>query len=219
MRRRALVGTALSLALLAAGCGTAVSPGAASRENSNATRHDTTRDVQDSATPADHEGSGTHEEMAGMDMGGSQAADGPTGTAKMICSEEIQDAVRRTFALSSPPASTETWAKSERLYGCTYQLPGGTLKMSVQDALDPAPGRSYFEGLRSTLRGAQALRGMVNLGFPSFETAGGQVVFLKDGKTLLVDAAALSGKGLPRGYTRSEAAYAIAAAVIACWTE
>lgn len=70
---------------------------------------------------------------------------------------------------------------------------GGTLKVSVQDALDADRRRSYIKHLRRTLPVAQALPGMERLGFPPSRRLG-QVVLIKDGKTLLVDAAALSGK-------------------------
>jgi hypothetical protein len=60
---------------------------------------------------------------------------------------------------------------------------------------------------------------MDNLGFPAVSTRAGDVVFLKDGKTLHVDATRLPDASLPRSFSRSEVAYSVAAAVIACWKE
>jgi hypothetical protein len=155
------------------------------------------------------------DQMPGMDMSGTSA--GPSSTARMICGAEIRSTVRRTFALGSPPPSTHTWA--DHLFGCTYALPQGPLHMSVKDGSDERTGRAYFDRLRTRLTGATTLHGVEALGFPSFETPAGDVVFLKDGKTLHVDAGSLSRSGLPSGFTRADAAYAVAAAVIACWTE
>ena len=91
--------------------------------------------------------------------------------------------------------------------------------MTVQDATVQKEGRAYFADLRASLPGAKRLTGVEGFGFPSFETPDGDVVFLKDGKTLHVDASSLPSGALPAGYTRPEAAYSIASSVIACWTE
>jgi hypothetical protein len=147
------------------------------------------------------------------------AMDGPSASASMICSDEIRSAVKRTFALASPPRVTRSWSANDLTFVCTYRLPGGVLRMSVQDAPDATTGRPHFERLRARLAGSRTIRGVQSLGFPAFETPSGDVVFLKDGKTLRVDASDVSRGGLPAGFTRSEAAYGVAAAVIGCWTE
>lgn len=191
MRVRALLGPALAVTLLTAGC----SAGA-----------------NDDARPA---ASRDHEHVEGMDM---STTSGPSSAALMICAREIGDAVARTFTLSTVPESKDVWSKAERVYTCGYQLVGGTLELSVQDAADDASGASYFDGLRRRLPGATELGGMENLGFPALATTD-RVVFLKDGKTLEVDAGAVPQEALRKGYTRRDAAYAVASAVIACWTE
>ena len=157
----------------------------------------------------------SHQGMA-MDM---SASNGPSRPAAMICSAETRDAVRRTFGLSSPPTSAHTWNERQRLYSCVYDVRGGRLTLSVKDAADVTAGRGYFGRLRSRLTGVQAIRGVQALGFPSYQSTTGQVVFLKDGKTLDVDAGRLPGSALPKGFSRAEAAYGVASAVIACWTE
>lgn len=154
--------------------------------------------------------------MQGMDMGGGER---PSKPASMICSTEIQRAVKRTFAMSAVPAKNDIWSKADRLYSCSYRVPGGSLALSVEDQLRPTTGSAYFRGLRGRLPGARPIRGVQSFGFPAFETPAGQVAFLKDGKTLLVDASGVGASSLPRSYTASEAAYSVAAAVVACWSE
>jgi hypothetical protein len=151
---------------------------------------------------------------------GTTSAARPTDTATMVCREhEIHDAVRRTFTLTSAPRPTEKWAAGDRVLTCTYDLPGGPLVLTVHDALDAKAGHSWFERLRARLHGVRRISGMENFGFPAYETQAGDVLFLKDGKTLHVDATRLSSVSLPDGYSRSGAAYSVASAVIGCWTE
>jgi hypothetical protein len=158
-----------------------------------------------------------HDDMD-MDMDMS-AAEEPSEPAAMICSDEIKDAVRRTFVLDAEPTGAPQWSARDRLFSCTYRLPEGRLRLSVQDATQQRVGRAYFDRLRGTLPGARTVTGMDNFGFPAFQAASGQVVFLKDGKTLQVDASSLPEAALPAGYSRAEAAYSVASAVVACWTE
>jgi hypothetical protein len=136
----------------------------------------------------------------------------------MICGAEIRDAVKRTFAMTAGPTGTDTWSASRRVFSCGWSVPHGTLAMSVQDSLSEKTGRAYFDRLRSRLSGTR-VGGMESFGFPAFRTATGDVVFLKDGKTLQVDATHLSSAALPSGFSRGETAYSVASAVIACWTE
>ena len=76
----------------------------------------------------------------------------------------------------------------------------------------------YFDRLRSRLPHTKAIRGLASFGFASFQTPRGDVVFLKDHKTLWVDATRLAPTDLPAGTSRAHVAYGVAA-VIACWTE
>lgn len=215
-RVRRCVVTALAAALLTAGCGSQES----AQPSGTGHRHESAPAPDSEGTGAkdtDSEDAGTHDaDMKGMDMGG---ADTPSEPASMICSAEIQDAVKRTFAMSAVPAKSDTWSKADRVYSCTYRVPGGSLALSVQDRLEPAEGSTYFRGLRQKLAGARTIRGVQSLGFPALETSAGQVAFLKDGKTLVVDASTVQESFLPTGYSASEAAYSVAAAVVACWTE
>lgn len=140
---------------------------------------------------------------------------GPSATAQMICTADTAGAVKRNLVVPATPARQAHW--SDQTYTCDYALPGGTLKLSVKD-LDSTPaGRAWFDTLRKQLPGASDIAGMANFGLPAYETTRGDVVFLKDGKTLWVDASALPAAVLPPGATRTGVAYAVAAAVIACW--
>ncbi len=96
---------------------------------------------------------------------------------------------------------------------------GARLRLSVEDLDQAAPGRAAFDRLRSRLGGGRRITGVASFGFPAFETNGGNVVFLKDHKTLWVDASGVPRAALPPGISRVGAAYGVASAVIACWTE
>lgn len=196
-RRWALWTLVASTVLFTAGCSTAT--GDSSHEHSHMMPDGST--MADSAMPDSSMATGAR----------------PSQAAQMICSDEIRDAVVRSFDLSHPPASTTTW--SHHVYRCTYRLPHGELRLSVYDATSLARGTTYFAQTRSELDGAKAISGMQNFGLPAFQTADGNVVFLKDGKTLRVDASELPASAFPVGFSAQQTAYSVAAAVIACWTE
>ena len=156
------------------------------------------------------------QEMA-MPRDGMATTSGPSDAAQMICSDEIAGAVARTFELDATPLGTSSW--SDGVFTCDYEIGSGTLSLSVDDASRKAAGHASFERLRSKLAPVRRIRGMENFGFPAFDTPAGQVVFLKDGKTLVVDASTLRAGTVPDHVTRADAAYGVAAAVIGCWTE
>lgn len=150
----------------------------------------------------------------GMTMSGTN---GPSAAARMICGQEIGRAVQRQFGLPGLPQSSSSW--SNRLYSCTYRLPQGPLLLSVKDSTDTAVGHSFFEKAMRQSRQATPIRGLQSFGLPSYETPTGAVAFLRDGKTLVVDASRLASVPGSGGHARTDAAYAIAASVVACWTE
>lgn len=190
----------LAIGMLAGGCGSQHAEDASASSHSGA------------------QSGKAHEHHAGMTMDMSDM-NGPSEPAAMICSHETRDAVRRTFDLASAPTSSDRWDKQQMLYSCWYDVHGSRLTLSVYDAMDAESGRRWFDRLRSQLTGAHRIRGVQGLGFPSYQSARGQVIFLKDGKTLDVDASQLPASALPKGFTRAEAAYGVASAVVACWTE
>lgn len=188
--------------LFTAGCSTATGD----------TGHEHSHTMADGSSMADSAMPGSSMPDSSMETGA-----GPSEAARMICSEEIRDAVVRAFDLARPPASTTTW--SHREYRCTYRLSQGDLRLSVYDATNRALGTTHFAQTQSELDEAKAISGMQNFGLPAFQTADGNVIFLKDGKTLRVDASGLSTSAFPAEFTPQQTAYSVAAAVIACWTE
>lgn len=175
---------------------------------------------RDSVSAHPSEKSSTHVMSDGSTMSDAEMAameHAPSEAASMVCSEEIRDAVKTLFRLSGTPSSTHSW--SDGLYDCTYQLPQGQLHLSVKDLSAEPAGRNYFDALKTRLAPVSKLKGMESFGLPAFETAAGDVVFLKDSRTLRVDASGVPADALPAGYSAAEAAYSLAASVIACWTE
>jgi hypothetical protein len=190
MRNRALFAVVAAMSVVTTACG--------------ATGSDTATAVK--TTRAKQEASVAH-----------SGTSGPSAPARMICGSEVRQAVKLMFGLLQMPSTTHTW--SNQIFTCTYALRGGALVLSVEDPADPKSGDVYFAALRSRLAGAQLIDGSENFGFPAFQTTSGNVVFLKDGKTLRVDASGLPDASLPLGASHMATAYAIAAAVVGCWTE
>jgi hypothetical protein len=204
MKTRELLVTVATVSLLASGC----SAGDAAGSSDQSTGTHSSGAQASSGTTGHHM---TPEEMTAMA--------GPSRAAAMMCSNEIRSVVQRTFHLAHPPTPARRWSATNLTLACSYRLPSGTLRMTVQDAPNERTGRPYYQRLRGDLTGATPIRGVQSLGFPALETRSGSVIFLKDGKTLRVDASDIVAHGLPAGFTRAEAAYAVAAAVIACWSE
>ncbi len=141
------------------------------------------------------------------------AADLPSDTAKMVCSDDIRGQVSQVLKLSSPPKTESSWV--DQLYTCTYRLPVGPMVLSVKQSTGTAAAASYFSTLRPTLGSTETLQG---LGERSYGTGDGVVVVIKDNMTLKVDTT-----GLPKVFgadqqRRSDLAYEIASDVLGCWT-
>jgi hypothetical protein len=157
-----------------------------------------------------------HDGMAAHDAG-SMDSRRPSATASMICGSEVRNAVARVLRSGKAPAGLHSW--SHQTYRCTYPLAHGDLRMTVKDLDAAGPGRAYFDRLRGRLPDASPITGLANFGFPAFETPQGDVAFIKDHRTLWVDATRVASSDLAPGTSRQDAAYGVAAAVIACWTE
>lgn len=187
--------------LLAAGCGTteAATPGAGG------------------SAGADSSSAAHAQEGHGEAHGDAGQPDGPSEAAAMICTDEIAEAVRRSFALETVPERHDTWEPPH--YGCDYHVGGNRLHVSVHDAKAAEEGRAHFRDARSALPGVATIKGIKSFGFPAFQSSNGVVGMMKDGKTLLVDAQEIPAGDLPSGFTRTEVAYSVAAAVMGCWTE
>lgn len=209
---RLVIGALVATALLA-GCGTSTQDGAAPGDAPSAGR-DGTHVMADGTVMGDAEMG----DMGDMGASGDPAAQqAPSEAAAMICSDEIAGTVRRTFDLDRLPFSRDAWHPPT--YLCDYALGDSTLRLSVEDLQAAGPGRAHFRELESRLPGAVRLHGLESMGLPSFETRAGDVVVLKDHKTLRVDPSGVSPSDLPPGYTRRDVAYAVASAVVACWSE
>ena len=63
----------------------------------------------------------------------------------------------------------------------------------------------------------KSLVGLASLGFPSYQTPNGSVVFRKEDNVLRVDAGGLRGLAA-RQTTQTRFAYQIATDILACWT-
>lgn len=147
-----------------------------------------------------------------------EVVQGPSEAARMVCSGQVVENVTGIFGLDAAPTPSSSWA--EPVFTCTYELDGDALVLSVHDDTDATEGTKYFAGLRAGFAEAEDLKGMFALGMPAFSTGDGTVAFLKDGKTLQVDATELKSELGPEGdMNQSDAAYAVAMAVLACWTD
>ena len=143
---------------------------------------------------------------------------GPSAAAQMICAGQVVTAVANVLELGSEVSPSSSWEKP--MFTCTYEIDGHPLVLSVHDATNQAEGEEYFAALQNSTDNAATIEGTLGLGMRSFSTGEGIVAFMRDGKTLLVDATALpAGLGADKTTTRSQAAYAIATAVLVCWVE
>ncbi|WP_157597386.1 hypothetical protein [Streptacidiphilus rugosus] len=153
----------------------------------------------------------------GMPMPGAAQATAPSATALMVCSPEIRKDVTKILTPANAPTTTTTW--TDHLYTCTYHLPTGQLVLTVKESPDAASATSYFEALRTRLGRTTPLTVAQALGNPGYESPGGTVVILKDGKTLRVDATRLPAASGPHHLSRSDLAYEIASDILGCWNE
>lgn len=141
---------------------------------------------------------------------------GPSQSARMVCAPEIRRDVATTLGTSTQPSAFATW--SQHLYTCTYHWSAGNLILAVKELSDVPTARRYFEGLRLRIGPTKSIQGLASLGLPGYETTNGIVVFLKDDKTLLVDATALPELVGSNLVPRTDFAYQIATDVLGCWT-
>jgi hypothetical protein len=143
---------------------------------------------------------------------------GPSAAAQMICAGQVVTAVVNVLGLDGEVSPSSTWDKP--MFTCTYEIDGEPLVLSVHDATNEAEGEEYFVPLQSSTDNAATIEGTLGLGMRSFSTGEGIVAFMRDGKTLLVDATSLPAElGADKTTTQSQAAYAIATAVLICWVE
>lgn len=200
---------ALALAAALSGCGADASTGAPAAEPA-ASHTMSDGSVMAGAEHGDHEADheGDHEATAG----------GPSETALMVCGGSVAADVERLLGLEAPPESSYSWA--EPVFSCTYETGSGPLVLTVHDTADEADGERWFEATRTRLAPTEELKGVYGLGLPAFETGRGQAAFIREGKTLVVDATGMPRTTGPQGdMDRADLAYAVATSVLACWTD
>lgn len=207
MKPRNLFGTLAVASLLMTGCAAtgSNSPQSPSPQASHTMADGTTM------SGAEHGGHGEHPPEH-------QNAHGPSEAARMVCTGQVVQSVGDVLGLEDELSPASSWDKP--MFTCTYEIDGKPLVLSVHDATSETDGKKHFTELQKSIDNAKTIKGMLGLGMPSFSTDDGIVAFLRDGKTLLVDATALPDGLGPNGIkTQHDAAYALASAVLVCWVD
>ncbi|MDN5892456.1 MAG: hypothetical protein L0H93_00395 [Nocardioides sp.] len=206
MRGARLVVTLVASAIVLAGCGQGGGDSSAPEPGTVGGTHT----MPDGTVMSDSE--------MGQDPSSSEEASEPSPAARMVCAGDVSKDVRRIAGLDRKPAVTSTW--DEPLFTCTYTLEDAPLVLTVHDATDESRGRAHFAALRKQLGTTTDIKGVYSLGLPAYETGDGVAAFIRDGKTLEVDATRLPRRSGPEGgMSRADMAYAVATSVLACWTE
>lgn len=219
MYSRKMLGALAAASLLMAGC---AAPAAGSPDASTPASHNPSAEVSHASSPQASHTMPDGTVMSGAEHGahqpGAQNPQGPSEAARMVCEGQVVDSVADVLGLDVELTPSSSW--DEPMFTCTYEVDGGPLVLSVHDAADVATGEKHFAKLQQSFANAEEIKGMASLGMPSFSTGDGTVAFLRDGKTLLVDATALPGELGPNGSkSQHGAAYAIASAVLVCWVD
>jgi hypothetical protein len=206
--RAATAATLAVLGLLLAGCGTA---------GSAATTHPGTSPSVAKGMHRMPDGSLMPDSQMSSMPGMGRTSSKPSATAAMICSTEIRHTLQKNLGAATAPRSSTRWA--DRIYTCTYHLTQGELTASVQDAATVPAGQRFFAAIRARTPGLHKITGLQSLGLPGYADNHGIVLFLKDGKTLQVDATALPAATGRYHQTPAAVAYGLAADILACWSE
>ncbi|GEK79654.1 hypothetical protein [Agrococcus baldri] len=198
-------------AVLLSGCASATAEPAEPAPQPSHTMPDGT--VMSGAEHAEHADGAEH-----GDGGEHHASDGegPSAAAEMVCGGQVATAAASMLGLEGTPEPSSSW--DAPMFTCTYEVDGAPIVLTVHDVTDADEGQQHFDELQASL-GAEEIEGMLGLGLPSFSTGDGVVGFLRDGKTLTVDATALPDGFADGSMTQDGAAYALASAVLVCWVE
>ena len=141
-----------------------------------------------------------------------RSASAPTAAALMVCDADIRGKVRQALALSTPPATSDSFLAGR--YACTYRLPFGPLVLAVQQSDSATAAGQFFAGQQVALHGDP----LAGLGSGAFGTPDGVVVVRKDSDVLTVDASGLPAVFGSQHQRRTDLAYEIASDVLGCWT-
>ncbi len=211
MARMTWLGIVAAAALLTTGCASAAAEAPPSTPAASHTMPDGS--VMSGAEHGEHSAD-AHEDGHAADH--AQDGQGPSAAARMICEGQVVTAAAVILSLEGAVEPSTQW--DAPAYSCTFDVDGAPLVLEVHDVADAAEGQEHFDAMQREL-GAQPIEGMLGLGLPSFSTGDGVVGFLRDGKTLTVDATALPDGFGDGARTQDEAAYALASAVLTCWVE
>lgn len=209
--------TTLAVAsLLLSGCAAsaAETPQPAGAESPAAATPAPSHTMPDGTVMAGAEHGMSEDEHEGHDSEATDARE-PSDAAAMICSGQVVTSAVSILGIDGTATPSSTW--DAPMYTCTYDVDGAPVVLTVHDTTDPAAGEAHFDELQASL-GAHEIEGLLDLGLPSFSTGDGVVGFLRDGKTLLVDATALPDGFGDGSRNQDGAAYAMASAVLVCWT-
>lgn len=216
MLRKTWMGAVVVASLLVTGCAASAAEPAASPSTSTT--------GAENAEPSNTEPSHTMPDgtvMSGAEHGGHgsghASAPEPSAAAEMICEGQVTASIASMLDLPEEVEPTSTW--NAPMLTCTYDIDGAPLTLSVHDTADLELGEAHFAELQGSVEGARDIEGLLGLGMPSFTTDAGQVAFLRDSMTLLVDATRLPAELADGTMTRDEVAYAVASAVLVCWVE
>lgn len=139
----------------------------------------------------------------------------PSEAATMICSPSTRASIAVALGLPESPVPVDEWRYPT--YRCTYDLPAGTLVLTVREFSDASAAVREFESRRGTLGDGDAITGVASFGLPAFQANSGTVLFAKDNMTLEVDATGMATMSGPEGLSRTELAYQVSTNVLACW--
>ena len=151
----------------------------------------------------------------GSTMGAMAAGDSaaqPSAAAKMVCSADTAGSIAAALGLKKAPTGEADWKAPD--YICSYALAAGTLVVSVHQSGSAAAGTQYIDTLRTTLHATPAA-GLTEV---AYQNTRGDVLLLKDGDVLHVDAHALPAAFGATDQHRDAFAYEIASDILGCWT-
>ena len=148
---------------------------------------------------------------------GTLSVAGPSVSARMICSEEIANAVTLSLGLNGHPQKTSEWVKP--VYTCTYRLLEGPLRLSVTEFGSDEAALQEFNRMRSQYVHDKApIQTLDAFGVPAFLASDDVVLTVKDNKLLRVDATRLSKTVGPDHRTRRDLSYIVASSILRCWS-
>ena len=150
---------------------------------------------------------------AGMSMAAAPAAQKPSATQALVCSDDARGDIRTALGLRTDPATNSTYTNA--LFTCTYHLPAGRMRLSVKHLADRPAALAYLRG-RSRSTGAQ--QALVGLGEAAYGDGNGLVYTIKDNEVLAVDTTTLPNTFGVQQQKRSDLAYEVASIILGCWT-